>query len=167
MDCAHTRTKWTMDFKSGTCQDCGEALGEPRDNQGPGSVSWRFSSLMDRLQKRFPNVHSQWSSAPGESKYIEAIDKLIAGANVDTSLPCNQLCPKCGSDDVSLHYHARNSHRNAPNREKVRNKYAYLEAFDLVSLRDHIDNNCRRCFYNWQSLPLPKKKKSPEGPERK
>jgi len=48
------------------------------ENEGPGTVYWRFYRLVEELNKRFPGVVNPYLSDPPEPKLLKAIDELVA-----------------------------------------------------------------------------------------
>lgn len=52
-------------------------LEDVKENIGPGSPSWRLSSLLTELENRFPGVVNPHLSDPPEPKLLAAIDDLL------------------------------------------------------------------------------------------
>ncbi len=55
-------------------------------DKGPGTIYWRFSRLLEELDKRFPGVANPILSDPPEPKYLKAIDELIRNQNTSSKI---------------------------------------------------------------------------------
>lgn len=73
-------------------------------------------------------------------------------------LPCNELCHKCGSDDIFRKFYRNGEKIDSDDYGVCYNKYSQGQCHQYKVYRDNIDNKCRCCQYRWQSLPLSKAK---------
>lgn len=69
-------------------------------------------------------------------------------------MPYKARCQKCGSPDAFRKWHAVGDSWRVPVYGETTNQCAQAVAYMASATAEHIDNTCRVCAYNWQTLPI-------------
>lgn len=86
----------------------------------------------------------------------------IAAGPLDVTvrrLPCDEACPKCGSKDIYRRFIAKGKEVPYEDYDKCASKYGTGQCHHWTATRDHLHNHCRCCQFDWQSLPIRRKKR--------
>lgn len=79
----------------------------------------------------------------------------------DDVKPCDEPCGKCGSADISRRFFAKGDAMKTNTYDKRPSKYAGGQCYSWLATKDHLHNHCRCCGYEWQRLPMAKRKAAP------
>lgn len=69
--------------------------------------------------------------------------------------PCEQSCPKCGSNDVTRTFRPRGEVWPTYRQQRIReSKFVRVGEFDARAFEDSIVHHCRVCQWDWETGPL-------------
>lgn len=87
----------------------------------------------------------------------------------DEVKPCEALCPKCGSADISREFRRRGERWdvNDGDCEPASPFINKVSNWCREAARECITHYCRICQFDWQTKPLPKQQPQPQREEGK
>ncbi len=75
-------------------------------------------------------------------------------------MPCNLPCPKCGGADIFRKFYASGECIETDKYGKCPSRFSSGQGYAWTAYDDHIKHHCRCCQYDWETKPLPKKRKA-------
>lgn len=106
---------------------------------------------------------------PVAPNHIEALDEAITyiksdgGAEVTLDcgvMPCDEKCPKCGSENIHRMFHAEGTNIDNDKYDKAPCRWTTGQCHSYKATKDLIRHHCRCCRHGWVNKPLPKRKKA-------